>query len=206
MVTGWPSTAGVTKYPVRAPGVSVQATRHSFPPRRARPRRNCRSVARWNSVWPSGVWLGESFGRVPVGGRETVRPEDRVGDLPVGLARPFGDLIVDVHEPRCVLGPDVDGRRGRRAVEVQPPGQDVPVEDALGLGPGRARGDRERDVRPRLEGAVTDELKVPGGGPVHRQLQQQRAWPVRALLDLQLRDRVVERVRHRRARRRAAGR
>ena len=68
VATGWPSTAGVTKYPVRAPGVSVQATRHSFPPRRARPRRNCRSVARWNSVWPSGVWLGESLSVFPSAG------------------------------------------------------------------------------------------------------------------------------------------
>ena len=68
VVTGWPAVPGTMKYPVRAPGVSVQATRHSFPPRRARPRRNCRSVPRWNSVCPSGVCLGESFLVFPAAG------------------------------------------------------------------------------------------------------------------------------------------
>ena len=54
------------------------------------------------------------------------------------------------------------------------------------LAPCADRGDGEGDVRHRLEGAVADELEVPGGGPVHRQPQQQRAGLVRALLDLQL--------------------
>ncbi len=82
VATGGPSTAGVTKYPVRAPGVSVHATRHSFPPRRARPRRNCRSVARWYSVCPPGVWLGESLAVFPAAGTKLYVPKIALATSP----------------------------------------------------------------------------------------------------------------------------